>query len=49
MTAHSCEPPVDPIDGPPTWTCPACGRVRQRREEDEPGFHDTWYQPAEEC
>ncbi|MGW4663202.1 hypothetical protein [Streptosporangium sandarakinum] len=50
MTEHSCEPPVDPINGPEEWTCP-CGRVWERREEtndDIPGFYDTWFQPKED-
>lgn len=47
MSIHDCEPPVDPIDGPPTWTCSACGRIWERREENEPEFYDVWYQPRE--
>lgn len=47
MNDHYCEPPVDPIDGPDTWTCPACGRLWERREENEPEFYDTWFQPAD--
>lgn len=51
---HFCEPSVDPIDGPEEWTCPACGRVWELREEsgkDEDGdeWHDAWYQPRERC
>lgn len=45
MTTHYCERPVDPgPDAPDIWTCP-CGRVWERREEDEPEFYDSWYQP----
>ena len=47
---HFCEPPVDPIDGPEEWTCPACSRVWERREDtnpDLPDFYDTWFEPKE--
>lgn len=44
---HYCEPPVDPgPDAPDPWICP-CGRVWERRKEDEPEFYDSWYQPRD--
>lgn len=46
----SCDCISRPIDdGPDEWTCPVCGLVWERREEQlTPELLETWYQPRED-